>query len=248
MNNLIKYTQIERMRKNLFSAVGTSSALLRQLEEGEMYEEAKLIKEQINSVNRALSETINFIEYKKYDSLNPVLFNIEALVCDVARITRSKIRKTSITVNLSTDKHKAFVICDPERAANCLFNIIANALSNVALDEGVINISVKSGSNDVKISVSDNGYGMTVDEASKKFKEENTVGGFAILKKFAESCGASVIFETAEYGGFSIFIKIPLAKEPYDCKATDFEVESGALTDADMILGKFDYSITKPID
>ena len=151
----------------LTRAVSIDQELNHRLEAAEMFEEARLLREQARCCLRSLAQIQNWFEAAAYSEgrVEPSVFSLSETVEDIFGTVRSKTRNVRIKFGAEIEAG-IFCTADPERFSGCLINLIVNAFQNVDQDEGEIKISVKRFSDYAAVSVIDNGYGMTGSEFS----------------------------------------------------------------------------------
>jgi signal transduction histidine kinase len=142
-------------------------------------------------------------------------FDINALLRQVQDFIKEECDKRGIGLEFRTDREEIFVDGDRARLEQVLLNLAKNALE--AMGQGG-KISFASGLKQglVKISISDNGVGLSEEEKAKIFspfyttKKQGTGLGLSICKRIIEDHPGSALEFTSEKGKGSTFIlKIP---------------------------------------
>jgi PAS domain S-box-containing protein len=110
---------------------------------------------------------------------------------------------------------------DPTRLDQIISNLLSNAIK-YAPDGGVITITVNSSSAHLRISVSDQGIGMTLDEQKRMFEKfwradasstaiEGTGLGMVIVKYIVESHGGKIWVSSRKGEGTTVSFTLPLS-------------------------------------
>ena len=169
-----------------------------------------------NSLDEISKLSTNMLTYVKDDDLQRYLVDINALISDSRSIFESSLSNNSVTLEMSlTDQNTLWVI-DETRLKQALLNLVINAADALKDCENariVIKTSVSNDQNLV-ISVSDNGCGISEDNKGKVlelfFTTKGTHGtglGLAMVQKFVEKSGGRLTFESKEGEG-SVFTMI----------------------------------------
>lgn len=238
----IKKESVNDICKNMYEAIALSSQFAFNLEQKEMYDELDILKRQTDCCFKVLAQTINIIEMGKYNSAPRCrVFDVNEFVGDIVSACRSRIRKSRIKLDFEPYIIPLYISVDPDRFSACLLNMLVNALANVDREEGEVKISAKLISNDVCLTISDNGYGMTVTKATEYMNDDDSFTGFSVLKKFCETFGVSFLFETSENGGFSISLKLPMTITT-DLNSHQVSLNEGTFSAVNVILSKLDFA------
>ena len=227
----------------LTRALSIDYELNHRLESAEMFEEARLLREQAACCLRSLAQIQNLFEAAAYREgrSEPSVFNISETVEDIFGAVRSKTRNAKVKFGADIEEG-LLVTADPERFSACLVNLIVNAFQNVDQEEGEVKITLKRASDFAAVSEIDNGYGMSGAEVSERLSRDDGCCGFDILKKFCNSVGTSPLIETTENGGFSVTVRIPLAppSESLEFKADIVRMNMGVFSPSSLLIYKYD--------
>jgi len=141
---------------------------------------------------------------------------------DLVKITRSAIfgleedagrRGVSVAVSAPTVPCTALV--DGIRVKQVLTNIVKNAIEAVPDRDGKVRVTLSEGNGGVRITVEDNGPGMSVEELGKVFQPFYTnkaqgVGlGMPIVKRLVELHGGEVRIDSGGGGRTTVSVDLP---------------------------------------
>jgi two-component system OmpR family sensor kinase len=111
---------------------------------------------------------------------------------------------------------------DPDRLAQALRNLIANAIAHTVPGEGLVRLSVEAvGAGKLRFLVEDNGPGIAVDERERIFDRFHRIDtardrasggaglGLAIVRAIAEAHDGTVTAEEASRGGARLVLELP---------------------------------------
>ena len=88
--------------------------------------------------------------------------------------------------------------------------------------------------------VSDNGYGVDAEDLSQLTEPGDHVGGLAVVKKFCEKSGTSLLI-SADYCGFMASFRLPLAPpDSMELRSWRANVMNGTFSDVNIYLSKLD--------
>jgi nitrogen fixation/metabolism regulation signal transduction histidine kinase len=171
----------------------------------------------------AMKAMVNaFSEYARAPALEIAVFDLNALVREVADLYRT--RETDMRVEVDLDASLPPVHADSGRARQILHNLLKN--SHEALEgrkDGSVRISThychREDEETAEILVEDNGPGFSTEILGKAFepyvtsKQKGTGLGLAIVKKLAEEHGGSIRVQNRPEGGAQIMIRLPVNED-----------------------------------
>jgi signal transduction histidine kinase len=147
--------------------------------------------------------------------------DLNALIADVATAAQAR-ERVEVEVDLASGL--AGVLGDPIAFRRILENLVANAVDSLEGKPGRITISTAAIRRDdepaIRMTVADNGRGMTSDEAGKIFndfyttKEGGTGLGLSIVRRLVMDVQGTIGVETAPNRGTRIIIEIPAGRSP----------------------------------
>jgi signal transduction histidine kinase len=111
----------------------------------------------------------------------------------------------------------AVVMADREHLNGIFSNLLKNALQAIPADrKGIIEITLSATSDKVQVRISDNGTGIPDELKSKMFTPNFTTKssgmglGLSIVKRYVETAGGTVWFESEHDKGTSFVVELPL--------------------------------------
>ena len=147
--------------------------------------------------------------------------SLDDIITDTTTKLKHDLEKHNIMV--TTDlQHNVVCFCDMNRIDQVLTNLIINAIDFCPKENGKIHIILKSDTNDAKITVEDNGVGISKDKLDKVFvkfyqidtstkREYGGTGlGLAICKGIIESHGGKIWAESDLGKGTKMHVTLPL--------------------------------------
>lgn len=109
------------------------------------------------------------------------------------------------------------VAADKNQLLSVFNNLLLNAVQSIPDDrQGSVNVITENTESMVIISVSDNGIGISAEEAKKVFipsfttKSSGTGLGLAICKDYVNSFGGTIDFVSEENVGTTFFVRLPV--------------------------------------
>ena len=212
------------LRNPLNSIIGLSKMLIvhSKKKDFDKIDEFSLIIQK--SSERAMNLLMNLITWAQSQSGsiigNPKYFNISAIVDDISLLCRDIARQKNILISSSLPENIQ-VHADREMVSIVFRNLISNALK-FTLPEGRITISAIEKQNDIIISVSDTGIGLTkiridklfqINEVTSTLGSENEKGtglGLILCKEFVEMNNGKIWVESEVGVGTTFFFSVPL--------------------------------------
>lgn len=182
---------------------------------GEIYENSKrmvgLISELL-SISHIRADHVKF----KFENIDP-----EKLISYVVEQLKPKAEEKKISLKfVESDKKLVGIKADSLRLEQAIFNLVDNAIKFT--DDGSVNVKAREGVNELIISVSDTGRGISDQDKEKLFqpfthgknileldKEGNGLGLY-IAKTIVEKHGGKVWFHSHPGTGSTFFISLPI--------------------------------------
>ena len=170
--------------------------------------------EQINALAQIASEFSDYSKDKK--SLNEVT--------DISECIRTAIEVFEIQENISIrynneSEDKVLVLGDKQQYIRIFNNLIKNAVQALyGQKDGIIEIELKQLNQECKITIKDNGYGISKENQAMIFSSEFTTKvegsglGLSIVKSIIEIVGGRIDFVSDEGKGTSFIIHLPIWK------------------------------------
>ena len=235
IQNITKYEERDLAKTNLIatishelktplSSINLSIKLLEDHRVGQLNKEQKELTESIKIQSNRILNLIN--EVLDFTQAETGHIKLKIRPCEVSDIVElgtfailMLINEKEINLNISIPDDISKVKCDLEKTAWVIVNLLNNAV-RYSSQKGKVNISAKSESKFVTISIKDEGPGVSVEEQSRIFekyvksKSESAQGtglGLAIAKEFVEVQGGMIGVESTPGKGSTFYFTLPIA-------------------------------------
>jgi signal transduction histidine kinase len=172
-------------------------------------------KNQIEYIDNLSAIASAFSSFAKMPGANPA-------EVDLLEQVKSTLELFSNTDNVSFDviwphERKVYILADRDHLNGIFSNLFKNSIQAIpAGRKGMIRVTMEVVRNKVLVSVSDNGEGIPEDLKKKMFtpnfttKSSGTGLGLSIVKRYAESAGGRVWFESEAGKGTVFHLEFPL--------------------------------------
>lgn len=174
-----------------------------------------VVSEEVDRLNRI---TVDFLFAVKPMKVELTLCNINDVVNKTVGVVKAELeeKKIGLRVHLATSLAKVFADCSLMEQS--LLNLVKNAIQAMpeSHKDPQIVISTYMESDMVKISVQDNGCGMTEDQMSKIFepyyttKSSGTGLGLTVLFKIMKQHGGDVVVHSTYGEGSEFILQVPV--------------------------------------
>ncbi len=215
------------LRSPFNSIIGFSDLLVEQIKMKDVEGIEKYAQIIVESSNKAMDLLMNLMEWSRSQTgrmdYKPENLNIENFIHEAVSLYDNIAGEKSITINRFLP-HDVIVFADKAMINTVLRNLIANAIK-FTKPGGEINISAVKQHNEVIVSVSDTGVGMSQDKLGKIFqldqscstlgtnKEKGTGLGLILCKEFVEKHGGKIWVESKEDIGSTFYFTLPYKTE-----------------------------------
>jgi len=221
------------IRTPLNGVVSMADSLARRDLDAQEHEMVELIRSSGATLERLLSDILDSAKIESGQvTLEPVAFDLEQAVSDVAALWRVKAEDKGVALNVDFDPVlSGFVEGDPVRLRQVLTNLVSNALKFTA--EGAVSISVQSLEDGrVAFRVSDTGVGFDAEQKGRIFTRFQQADG-SITRRFGGT-GLGLAISTA---------LVDLMGGSLDCDSTPGE---GAVFWFDIVLPTVEPVVAEP--
>ena len=175
------------------------------------------------NLERLRKFTLDMLDYSKERRLEIGSCDFNRVIQSAIESLKSQLRQKKSELHISIDRSIPTIELDEERILEMALNLILNAIDIVDQDAGVVNVKTKyhSANDEVELSVSDNGPGMTQEMKQKIFTPfesgKNKFGtglGMAIAKQIIDQHKGRIEIESKEGDGatFKIFLPAKVIK------------------------------------
>lgn len=135
-------------------------------------EQEKFLSIVDTNVNRLTTLVNDLLDISRIESgrmaISPQVMRIEAVIAQITREMEARAMDQGLTLWSSVSPTLPQVIADPDRVAQILTNLIANAC-NYTLPGGEVTVSARAVGDEVHISVQDTGIGISPEDQEKIF-------------------------------------------------------------------------------
>ncbi|MFC7061880.1 ATP-binding protein [Halobacillus seohaensis] len=169
----------------------------------------------LDEVNRIESIVQDFMMLSKpKSSVQLEYVNLEVIISYVSRLLDPDTESNELIVHYTCDPKLNGFYCEPKRLKQILINLVGNAID--ALDEeGEVQIEAILEKEELVISVTDNGHGLTEQELLKlgepfyTTKEKGTGLGIMVTKKMIDDLDGKINYQSRKNEGTSVTVRLP---------------------------------------
>jgi signal transduction histidine kinase len=175
------------------------------------------MKSEISRLNRLVGDFLSFGKPMRLD-IRPCA--LDEVLREVASLVDHKARDQGITLRVEAGESLPRVTADPELLKTCFLNLMINAVDAMPggglLTVGLREREAEDGGQEVEVSVSDTGHGMTSEEITSAFepyfstKDAGLGLGLATTHKIVSDHGGTTLLESVPSGGTTARIRLPL--------------------------------------
>lgn len=181
-------------------------------EESENRKAAGIMAEEVDRVNRVISE---LLEFARPSDLKLIKTDIGKLIEHILGIITHEANFAGVTISKQFDHDLPELMVDPDRITQVILNILINAIQ--AMEHGgELTVEVNHGGDTLVINISDTGKGISPEDQAKMFnpyfttKKNGTGLGLAIIHKIVENHGGSVQIQSKVGVGTRVSILLPV--------------------------------------
>ena len=204
-----------------------------------LYESLKMADTSIDRLSRIISD---FLDISKIESGNMKLdlsvVSAKQIIDETVESFRSLAAVKDINLKLTVPDEDVFITADHDRIIQVVTNLIGNAIKFIPVN-GNIDVVLEQRENEIGVSVSDDGPGLSRDEIEKIFDrfiqihlisgpgEHGTGLGLTIAKELIEMHGGTLTVQSQPGNGccFSFTIsKKPKGSDESSCENTSYQV------------------------
>jgi two-component system, LuxR family, sensor kinase FixL len=195
---------------------GFARQLVKESRDERSLTKLNIIVDEVQRLESLLKEMRDFYLPRPLDRKE---IEVNGLLKQVQEFIKENCRKLSIRLEFKTDREEIFVEGDRARLEQVLLNLAKNALEAME-QEGKISFASGLKQGVVKISISDEGVGISEEEKAKIFspfyttKKQGTGLGLSICKRIIEDHPGSSLSFTSEKGKGSTFVITMPSSQP----------------------------------
>lgn len=203
-------------------------AYVEMLQEGKFGELNEIQKQKLRVVDSSTKELVllisNIIDFQKITTgklkLQKKMTDIKRIIHDAFLAFWSELDSRDLRIN-SNFSNELLVMCDTQRISQVMRNLIQNSFYTLAKNSGKIKVSVYDQEKAIKVTVVDNGNGISEDELAKIFSKSYPIdtsniranGGIGIAlplcKQIIEAHGGKIWPESKAGKGTMISFTLP---------------------------------------
>jgi signal transduction histidine kinase len=172
---------------------------------------ANTLVEQIDHLSKI---AFDFSQFANIGNTNTEIFDINEVIASLENLYKAN---TELTLSLKLLPEKIYVRADKTQMNRLFTNLIQNAIEACSdKEECRVKLGEVKTTNQVRISIEDNGTGISKEMQSKIFipnfttKTSGTGLGLAMCKGIVEQAGGRIWFETSNRGSI-FYVELPLA-------------------------------------
>ena len=167
--------------------------------------------------------------------------NIINVIEDITQSVVVYTKNNKINLLFDTDEEEVITYCDPDKIERIMLTILSNAVKYTP-EGGFINVNIKTTSENVIVSIKDNGIGIPKEKLNVIFdrfeqvnslltrRREGSGIGLSIVKNLVEMHGGSISVYSEEGKGSEFVFTIPIkfkegSNEEYDIDRKNKHVE-----------------------
>lgn len=174
-----------------------------------------VVSEEVDRLNRI---TVDFLFAVKPMKVDLSLCSINDIVNKTLKVVKAELDERGIEIRVHLATSLAKVFADVSLLEQAILNLVKNAIQAMPQDRADprITVSTYMESDMVKVSVQDNGCGMTEDQMSKIFepyyttKSSGTGLGLTVLFKIMKQHGGDVVVHSMHGEGSEFILQIPV--------------------------------------
>ena len=213
------------LKNPLQPLVGLLPIIMEQEKDPKLKEHLGVIVHNVEYMRDLIFETLELARLRssniKFDIKN---VNLKEEIDKVFQNQQHYLKENKIKIKNKVNNY-IFVIADPLRLAELFNNLITNAVKYTPKNNGIVTIDAKEDNDFVKVSVTDNGIGMTEEQLNRIFDEfymadesrrkiDSSGLGLPICKRIVEKHGGKIWVESAGKGkGSSFYFTLKIGKK-----------------------------------
>ena len=199
--------QITHELRNPLSSIGLNSELLAEelSELGIEIEREVELKSLLGDISREVERLRSITEeYLRYARIPPPIreeINLNTLCMELIEFYRAEAERSAVQLILNPDPLPRPALADPNQVRSALLNLIRNACEALEGLEGIVVISIRTGSGEARVTVQDSGPGISTVDQKRIFepffstKPQGTGLGLSMVSQLIRAQGGRVILE-----------------------------------------------------
>ena len=173
---------------------------------------ADIIISEVERLNRVISELLDVAhpsDIQRQDT------QLREILESTLELVRQEAKNSGVDLSVSINENLPLISVDPDRISQALINLYLNAIQAMK-DGGTLGIHAKAKPDNVTVSISDTGCGISPSDLSKIFdpyytsKSTGTGLGLAIVHKIIEAHGGKIEVDSILGRGTTFKIQLPI--------------------------------------
>lgn len=208
--------------RNSIGVVFNAVAMLRKLstQSDDSSTLFKIVEEEAHRLKRMVADLLNFA--RPYD-LRLAPAQLDELIRGAVSASRMAAHEDETAVKVELVLASQEIWCDEQLVRQAIVNLVSNALQAPRKQAPVsVRVETQAATSDLRISVRDDGEGVSPDQREKLFtpffttRPTGTGLGLALVRRIAEAHGGSVAFQPTPGGGATFVMTLPLQPPSVD--------------------------------
>lgn len=181
-----------------------------QSEEGKI---GKILVEEVNRLNRVITE---LLEFAKPVSLQFENTKLKEVIEHSIRLISEDAKEKNIKIEIKIDPEDLSIKVDKDKFVQCILNIFINSLEAMDVDGELKILAKKIDKKEILIEISDTGHGIDEKDLQRIFdpyyttKTTGTGLGLAIVHRIIESHNGRIEVKSTKGKGTTFYIYLPL--------------------------------------
>lgn len=176
-----------------------------------------VIHQEINRINEIVSE---FLVLGKPTAVKTDTVDLRVILTELTPLIQYEAARNHHQSEFILPEHPMCVMCSKDQMKQVVLNITKNAIESMSSSKGHLTVELKKVSNEVRLSISDTGIGISLKEKKKIFKpfytskETGTGLGLVICKRIIDSFGGNIHISSKVNKGTTVTISLPISTPP----------------------------------
>jgi signal transduction histidine kinase len=189
------------------SSIGLNSELLAEelselgIEAEREVELKSLLSDISREIERLRSITEEYLRYSRIPPPVPQALNLNTLCAELIDFYRAEAERSSVQLILDPDPIPRSAIADPNQVRSALLNLIRNACEALEGSEGIVLVTIRTGSGEAKVTIQDSGAGISSEDQTRIFepffstKPQGTGLGLSMVVQLTRAQGGRVTLD-----------------------------------------------------
>ena len=155
--------------------------------------------------------------------------NVNTLCAELIDFYRPEAERSAVQLILDPDPMPRRALADPNQVRSALLNLIRNACEALEGSEGIVLVTVRSGSGEAKVTIQDSGSGISPEDQSRIFepffstKPQGTGLGLSMVAQLTRAQGGRVTLDHSSWSD-DLRSKSPRSQRSYELQGASFSL------------------------